>query len=348
MKKLLAMFLAAVMILSLAACGGKDTNDANNAADDKMYIPVVVDNMETAAAVKAGAEAAGNKLDVEVVVTGPATADAAGDQAGMIKTEAGKAAAMAVNALSADSLDGISVPVIGYGASAESDAVAAKIYVDDTAAAGVAAQKLANNTYLLGILRDATPEAPVILSCLATDLSEAQQKSRVDGFVNKMAELTEAIQPGLVSIEGHEDWAHKIDNASIIIHVEVSATKGTVDVQASAANLFAMEDLGAVFCINETALLCVLNATSDGSDLASGKYEDIVCIGYGNTTNVVNAVRQGYFLGGVTDNTYQIGYSAVELALKAANGEEVADLDAGVVWYDNTNIEREDVAIVLK
>lgn len=350
MKKLIAIFLTLVMVLGLAACGkaDTDTNNADNLADDRLYVPVVVDNMETAAAVKAGAEAAGKKLDVNVVVSGPATADEAGNQSGMIKTEAAKAAAMVVNAVSEDDLKGVSVPVIGYGATAGSDAVAAKVYVDDAAATAVAAQKLANNTFLLAALRAATPEDPVILSCLATDVSDAQQKARVDGFVNKMAELTEAVQPGLVSIEGHEDWAHKIDNAAIIIHVEVSKTTELLDVQSAAMNLFAMEDLGAVLCINETALLCVLSATNDGGELAGGKYDDVVCIGIGKTTNVVNAVRQGYFYGGITENTYQIGYAAVELALKAANGEEVADVDAGVVWYDKSNIERENIAIVLQ
>lgn len=348
MKKLIALTLALIMVLALVACGGKAGNGADDAAvnDEKMYISVVVDNLETSAAVKAGAEAAAAKLDVNVVVTGPATAAEADSQSGIIKEEAGKAAAMVVNALSADSVKDVEVPVIGYGASA--DAAAAKVYVDGGNGAATAAQKFANNTFLLAAMKAATPEAPVILSCLATDLADEEQNARITGFVNKMAELSEAVQPGLVSIEGHENWAHKIDNAAIIIYVEVSKTSELLDVQTSAMNLFAMEDLSSVLCINETALLCVLSATNDGSELSGGKYDDVVCIGYGNTTNVVNAVRQGYFAGGVTDDTYQLGYAAVEMAVKAANGEEVTDVDAGVQWYDNDNIERELIAILIQ
>ena len=60
-----------------------------------------------------------------------------------------------------------------------------------------------------------------------------------------------------------------------------------------------------------------------------------------------NAIRQGWFYGSVTQDPYQIGYKAVELAVKAANGEAVADVDTGAQWYNAENIDDEMIAMLV-
>jgi ribose transport system substrate-binding protein len=42
-----------------------------------------------------------------------------------------------------------------------------------------------------------------------------------------------------------------------------------------------------------------------------------------------------------------IGYYAVELAVKAARGESVSDIDTGAKWYDASNMDHPDIAILL-
>jgi len=42
-----------------------------------------------------------------------------------------------------------------------------------------------------------------------------------------------------------------------------------------------------------------------------------------------------------------MGYHAVELAIKAANGETVADVDTGSKWYNSENMDSEDISILL-
>ena len=42
-----------------------------------------------------------------------------------------------------------------------------------------------------------------------------------------------------------------------------------------------------------------------------------------------------------------IGYYAVELAVKAANGEEVSDVDTGAQWYDASNIDDEMISMLV-
>ena len=60
-----------------------------------------------------------------------------------------------------------------------------------------------------------------------------------------------------------------------------------------------------------------------------------------------NAVREGWFVGSVTQDPYMIGYLAVELAYKASQGEEVADVDTGAQWYTAENIDAPEIAILV-
>ena len=60
-----------------------------------------------------------------------------------------------------------------------------------------------------------------------------------------------------------------------------------------------------------------------------------------------NAVRNGWFIGSVTQDPYMIGYYSVELAVKAAKGETVADIDTGTQWYDASNIDDEMIAMLV-
>ena len=41
------------------------------------------------------------------------------------------------------------------------------------------------------------------------------------------------------------------------------------------------------------------------------------------------------------------GYKAVELAVKAANGEEVSDVDTGAQWYNAENIDDEMISLLV-
>lgn len=49
----------------------------------------------------------------------------------------------------------------------------------------------------------------------------------------------------------------------------------------------------------------------------------------------------------MTQDPYQIGYKSVELAVKAAKGEAVADVDTGAQWYNAENIEDEMISMLV-
>jgi len=56
------------------------------------------------------------------------------------------------------------------------------------------------------------------------------------------------------------------------------------------------------------------------------------------------AVADGTFAGAVTQAPVAMGEAVVELAYKAAKGEEVEDIDTGCQWYTAENMNDEEIA----
>ena len=383
MKKLTALLLALVMTFGMVACGSKtnettttpstgdtsntdttdtgDTPTEDTGSGETLYIPVMAKGFQHAywQAVKQGADQAAEELGVEIYFAGPASETNIDEQVNMVKTELAKnPKAMALAALSTDSVTEIlaecaekNIPVIGFDSGVPGDttgAVKATAATDNEAAAAIAAEKFGENETVVAAMQNTTSDAPIVIGCLSQDAVSASVTGRTTGFVNKMAEIAETYQPGKVSIEGHTTWEKKVENPAIIIRVEVSATTEATSLQTSASALLGMEGITAIFCSNEGAVTGFLAATSDGSDLGEGgKYEGLVVAGFDAGSAQKNAVRNGWFIGSVTQDPVQIGYQAVALAVAAANGEEVADVDTGAKWYDATNIDDPDMATLV-
>ena len=338
-----------------------DTPTEDTGSGETLYIPVMAKGFQHAywQAVKQGADQAAEELGVEIYFAGPASETNIDEQVNMVKTELAKnPKAMALAALSTDSVTEIlaecaekNIPVIGFDSGVPGDttgAVKATAATDNEAAAAIAAEKFGENETVVAAMQNATSDAPIVIGCLSQDAVSASVTGRTTGFVNKMAEIAETYQPGKVSIEGHTTWEKKVENPAIIIRVEVSATTEATSLQTSASALLGMGVIPGVFRANEGAVTGFLAATSDGSDLGEGgKYEGLVVAGFDAGSAQKNAVRNGWFIGSVTQDPVQIGYQAVALAVAAANGEEVADVDTGAKWYDATNIDDPDMATLV-
>ena len=266
--------------------------------------------------------------------------------------------ALALAALSTDAVKEIleecaskNIPVIGFDSGVPDDtsgAVKATAATSNEAAAALAAEKFGEHEGLVAKLQAATSDAPVVIGCVSQDAVSASIVGRTTGFVDKMVEIAEKYQPGKVDVEGHTKWEKKVDSPAVIVRVEVSATTEATAVQTAANALLNIDGLAAVFCSNEGAVTGFLAATADGSDLAEGgKFADLVVAGFDAGSAQKNAVRQGWFYGSVTQDPYQIGYKAVEMAVKAAKGEAVSDVDTGAQWYDASNIDDEMIALLV-
>lgn len=386
MKKLIALLLALVMVLALAACAAKtepaktetttettttteettteeapaEETPAAETTGEKMYIPVMAKGFQHQfwQAVAAGSAAAAEDYNVDIYFDGPASETEIDAQVNMVKNELAKnPKAMALAALSTEAVTEIleecaekNIPVIGFDSGVPGDttgAVKATACTNNENAAAIAAVKFNENETVVEAMKNATSDNPVIIGCLSQDAVSASVTGRTTGFVDKMAKIAETYQPGKVSIEGHAKWEKKVDAPAIIIEVAISATTEATAVQTAANSLLGMNPV-AIFCSNEGAVTGFLAAVSDGEDLAEGgKYAGLVVAGFDAGAAQKNAVRQGWFYGSVTQDPYQIGYKAVELAVKAANGEAVEDVDTGAQWYDASNIDDEMIALLV-
>lgn len=377
MKKLVVILLTLGMVLSMFACAAPATTEEPAAAPEAveapaaeeaapadaapMYIPVMAKGFQHQfwQAVKTGAEAAAVDFGVEIYFDGPASETEIDAQVNMVKNELAKnPKALALAALSTEAVTEIleecaekGIPVIGFDSGVPNDqtgAVKATASTNNENAAALAAEMFGENAELVAKMQAATPENPIVIGCLSQDAVSASVTGRTTGFVNKMKEVAEMYQPGLVSVEGHTKWEAKVDGAAIIIRVEVSATTEATSLQTSANSLLATSGIAAIFCSNEGAVVGLLAATADGEDLADGgKYADLVVAGFDAGAAQKNAIRNGWFYGSVTQDPYQIGYKAVELAVKAANGEAVADVDTGAQWYNAANIDDPAIALLV-
>ncbi len=380
MKKLIVCLMALIMVFAFIACTAepaetpavddpakenavpeKETEAEEEESAERLYIPVMAKGFQHQfwQAVASGAEQAAVDFDVDIFFDGPASETEIDAQVNMVKNEmAKKPKAIALAALSTEAVTEIleecaskNIPVIGFDSGVPDDttgAVKATASTNNENAAAIAAEKFGAHEELAAKMKAATPEKPVIIGCLSQDAVSASVTGRTTGFVNKMKEIAEGLQPGKVSVEGHSKWEAKVDSPAIIIRVEVSATTEAQALQTSANALLSLDGISAIFCSNEGAVVGFLAATSDGEDLAEGgKYSDIVVAGFDAGTAQKNAIRQGWFYGSVTQDPYQIGYKAVELAVKAANGEAVEDVDTGAQWYNSENIDDEMISLLV-
>jgi len=351
MKKLVSILLALVLVLALCAPA--------MAEGATMYIPVMAKGFQHQywQTVYAGAQAAAADYGVEIYFDGPASETNIDEQVEMLKSEMAKnPAAVALAALSTDAVMvelqeclNKKIPVIGFDSgvpNAPEGSIYATAATDNEAAAALAAEMMLRQPGFVDALIAATPEAPVVIAVISQEAVSGSIVGRTTGFVERMAEVASAFNT--VSVVGHDLWKNEVADAGVIIHVQISATTEATDVATASNAVLNMDNLKAVFLSNEGAVTGFLAATADGSELAEGgRYEGLMVAGFDAGAAQKNAVRNGWFIGSVTQDPYMIGYYSVELAVKAAKGEAVADIDTGARWYDATNIDDEMISMLV-
>lgn len=348
MKKIVAILLAVLMVLAMSAV-----------AEERLYIPVMAKGFQHQfwQTVAAGAQKAAEDYDVDIYFDGPASETNIDEQVEMLKSEMAKnPKAIALAALSTDAVMAElqecvekGIPVIGFDSGvpgAPEGAIKATASTNNENAAAIAAEKMMEQEGFADMLKAATAENPVVIAVISQEAVSGSIVGRTTGFVNKMVEL--ASEYNTVSVTGHDLWKNEVEGAGVIVHVQISATTEATDVATASNAVLNMDGLKAVFLSNEGAVTGFLAATADGSDLAEGgRYDGLMVAGFDAGATQKNAVRNGWFIGSVTQDPYMIGYYAVELAVKAANGEEVSDVDAGAQWYTAENIDDEMISMLV-
>ena len=331
MKKLtriLAVVLAIALCSCFFACGG-------TTSDTKGTIAVVAKG-ETHAfwqAVKAGAEQAGKDYGYNVTFRGP-TAESeeyVNQQREMVQaalnTKDIKAIVLATIGLGfGDELTAAydkGLPVVEFDSglySGGADITAGKdptiggVATDNYAAAGVAAenfyaylkaQNVLVNGYKVGIIQHDSTSTGI---------------DRAGGFKDKITALAQA------------------DGYTLDINVQVKANNAG----EYKLGLTALKEWGAqaIFMTNEGVVNEVFPEISDNA----ATYKDILFAGFDAGTNQYNWIKDAgatyaLLVGSVAQDSYSIGYKAVELAAKKLAGESVADVGIAGRWYNADNID---------
>ncbi len=336
LTRLFALVMAIVCMSSLVACNNSsDTSTGDDATDSKGTIAVVAKG-ETHAfwqAVKAGAEAAGAKYGYKVTFRGP-TAESeeyVNQQREMVQTALNnkdtKALVLATIGLGfADELTSAfdkKLPVVEFDSglySGGADIVEGKdptvggVATDNKAAGGVVAenfyaylkaQNVLVNGYKIGVIQHDTTSTGI---------------DRAEGFIEKIKALAAA------------------DSIELDINKQVKANNAG----EYKNGLVALKDWGAqsIFMTNEGVVNEVFPEISDNA----AAYKDILFCGFDAGTNQYTWIKDAgatyaRLVGSVAQDSYSIGYKAVELAAKKLAGEAVTDVGIAGVWYTTENID---------
>ncbi len=366
-KRLMVVLLAVFVLCAVSVPVFAGGQGEQGAGEEEIYIPVISKGFQHQfwQTVMSGAEAAGEDLGVYMVFEGPTSEAAIQEQVQMLQNALAKdPTAIALAALDTNSvMDQLNeavrrdIPIIGFDSgvpNAPEGAIYANAATDNYAAAGMAAEKMYED--LADELKAATPSSPVTLVVVSQDATSESVTNRGFGFRDNMVDLLVSkagLSKDQILVQGNPayvaDDSPQSDNPAVVIDMVVPASPRTQDVTSIANAVFNRvkeQNIKGIFASNEGSVVGILAATNDGAQLAS-TYDGVTVIGYDAGEAQKNAVREGYFLGSITQDPYQIGYKAVELAYKAAKGESVSDVDTGAKFYDASNMDDDSIAPLL-
>jgi ribose transport system substrate-binding protein len=294
---------------------------AQQAAGGDVYIPLISKGFQHQfwQAVKQGAEKAAKDFNVRITFEGPENESQVDKQIEMLQAALDKKPkALAFAALDSKAAIPLlqkakdaNIPVVGFDSGVDSDIPVTTAATDNIAAAGAAADKMAE---LIG----GEGEVAVIVH----DQTSRTGIDRRDGFLNRMKEKYSKIN--IVDVQyGGGDQLKSTDLAKAMIQ--------------------AHPNLKGFFGANEGSIIGVLNGVKE-----LNKEGKIVVIGYDSGKQQIDAVRSGVEAGAITQDPIGIGYKSVEAAVKAIKGESLPKtIDTGFHWYDKTNIESEAIKPLL-
>ena len=371
-RKLMAALLSTVMVVSaLTACGGSGnktsstksatsatsttstaksstakSSAATSTTSGSKHIDVIAKGFQHQfwKAVELGTQNAAKEFGVEVTFQGPDNESAIAQQVEYLNTAiAKKPSAICLAALdtqasipSIQSAMEAGIPIIGFDSGvpdAPKGAIKANASTNNAVAGALAADEL----YKLIEAKIKDAKEPVRIGVVAQESNSQSIVERTKGFVDKMTELCGADN---VSVEGHDSLKNEKAGAKVVIDVGIPAEVKDVDAAAVASAILEKKDLIAIYGSNEFAANAIITANEGLDKLGADK---VIAVGFDAGKKLLDAVRAKTFAGAVTQDPVQIGYQAVKLAIEAADGKSVSDVDTGAKWYNAENMDADDI-----
>ena len=333
MKKFLACLSAVVLaFVTLTGCG--NTGDAG-----KKTIAVVAKGESHAfwQSVKAGAEAAGEKYGYNITFRGPASESAKDlpSQMEMVQTAlSNNASAIVLGTIGEGFVDMLSqakdanIPVVQFDSGIWAkdiealDAAGKNPILSSVATSNYLASNLVAENFFEAIKEDIAAADKYVVGVIQHDETQTGI-DRAAGFIDKFKELADAdaSTKGKYVVE-HEIKPGDADNA-----------------YKSALEALAEKGAAAIFMTNEG----VVKQVYDAIGAAGAKYDAIKFCGYDAGTKQIEWMKKTTgpkLVGSVAQDSFQIGYQAVEQAVMAIEGKEVtAKVDISGAWWNAENVD---------
>ena len=293
---------------------------AAHAQEGEVFIPLISKGFQHQfwQAVKSGADQAADEMGVRISFEGPDNETMVDRQIDMLAAAlANNPGAIGFAALDSQAAipllrqaDEAGIPVIAFDSGVDSDIPAATATTDNIAAAGLAADKMAE---LIG--------GSGKVAVVAHDQTSRTGIDRRDGFLDR-------IESDYPEIE--------------VVSVQYGAGDQLQSTEVAKAILTANPDLDGMFGTNEGSAIGIVNAVREMGA------EDLTVIGYDSGKAQTDAIRSGEMAGAITQNPVGIGYETVKAAIAAMNGEELPEvIDTGFYYYDQSNIDDDEIQAVL-
>lgn len=350
-KKLMSVALCAAMVGTMVGAVNVQASDYEG-----LNIEIVSKGFQHQywQAVLKGAEQKAEELGCKINFVGPNSESDYADQVQMLNSAINaKPGAIALAALDTQScLDAINqakeagIPIIGFDSGvpdAPEGAVFANASTDNYAAGELAAEE----TYKVLKDRIANAEGAVRIGVMGQDAVAESVVNRGLGFIDKIGEL--AIADGnTVKLEGNDRYVNdakveSTDDGNVIIETlvpsQVTSELSAIDCQT----LLNKEDIICVYGSNQHSGEGMVTGNENLQKFGQGE-DQVLGVAFDSGAVIKAAVADGTFLGAITQAPVAMGETVVELACKAANGEEVADVDTGCQWYTAENMENEEIA----
>ena len=381
-KKVMALMLCAAMVTSMSATAAFAAEEKEDAATEESadstasedptaqfdglkaneaYVfPMMVKSFQSTYwdAAQEGMKKASEELGVTYKAQGPNSESDIADQVNMINTAIGSNpvglglaacdTSSVQDALKTCAEKGIPVVTFDTGiADAPEGSVVCEVCTDNAQAGAVAAENMYNS--IKDVVKDA--DGQVVIGEVNQDATAQNIQQRGTGFINKMIELLQA-DGKTVAVSGNEFYVNAAEgadadakDADVVIQVAVPAQTTVELCSTEAQAILSQENCIAVFGSNQVSAEGVLAANANlnvlGSDPANG---DVVGVGFDAGSIIKAAVKDGTFIGAVTQSPLMMGYYAIYALTAAANGQKLEDVPTEGYWYDATNMEDENIA----
>ena len=321
-----------------------------NSDDDTMYIGIVSKGFQHQfwQTVYAGARSAADDYEVEIFFVGPESEADIHIQVDMLRAELAKNPdAIALAALDTESVFtelaeayNRNIPIIGFDSGvpgAPPGQVRATASTNNINAAAIGADHMFEA--LRGQIEAATSDNPAVIIILSQDATGESIVGRTTGFAQQMHRLAGGVNNSVAITGGLAAINTGSADAAVEIRVVVGATPGTVDMTNAAHGVLGTPNVIGVFMSNEGAANGMIAAINAGTAVPDG----VRLVGFDAGAPQKQFVQQGIFMGAVTQDPFRIGYLSVSLAVRAARGESVSDVDTGARWWDASNMHDPEI-----